>query len=69
MWHDGVVSETQHTNNAMSKLKAKNHRTLRTYAVEIERGVEVDVEAVNRTQAAAIVRKMGHSVRSVNFLG
>jgi len=69
---DGVVRDnTTHTpNNTMSKLKTKNYRnTLHSYAVEVERGVEIDVEAVNRTQAAAIVRKMGHTVRSVNFLG
>lgn len=69
MWHDGVVSETQHTNNIM-KTAIKNYRTtLRSYAVEVARGKEIDVEAVNRTQAAAMVRKLGHTVRSVNFLG
>lgn len=26
MWQGGVVSETQHTNNTMSKLKAKVHQ-------------------------------------------
>lgn len=30
MWQGGVVSETQHTNNTMSKLKAKVHQFFAT---------------------------------------
>lgn len=30
---------------------------------------EFDVEANNRTQAASIVRRLGHTVRDVNMVG
>lgn len=64
-----ALSAKHNTPNNTMKTAIKNYRTLRSYAVEIERGKEIDVEAVTRTQAAAIVRKMGYTVRSVNFLG
>ena len=46
-------------------------RPLHWYAVEIWKDggrTEIDVDAVNRTQAAAMVRKMGYEPRAVNML-
>ena len=42
-----------------------------SYAVEViinGQRTDIDVEARNRAQAEAIVRKMGYEVRSVNML-
>lgn len=44
---------------------------IHSYAVEVMiNGIrtDIDVEAKNRRQAEAMVRKMGHEVRSVNML-
>jgi len=51
----------------MIRINKPNSKHL--YSVEVEHGVWIQVEANNRTQAAAIAKRAGFDVRSISMEG